>query len=544
MESFLAPLEAPHIFENAVYLKIFDGVQGEANLLKLEVMTSEIPAFKLFFNTIDGLLGLIDIANKSSQATEAEAQRVHIKHLLEKVMAVKEAVGNAHLGLKQFQRNAKLFPREKDELQVLRAEILRYQYKEQSGTYSTGAALKNRCSEQSRVILERSDQLKEAKKNLNFVIKRQRQELSRIQSEFKPLGQRMAKWQGEISEIRDVIYVRERHTVDVLQENIASMKKQMDELVRTKQKEVEQIATATEQIKVSWASKEHGYRRLLTAYNSLLPYVSGQGVQLSRGHYDIQSDHCTLAQGIDALREELDTLEGKYSRACRDLQFARSECESIRSQYMEKVMERQAERTAFLEKRLVKRAEGKRETVDVSLVLQRKHAEQLRSIQNRHSVELKLRDQELEEVKQESNRLSAALADTLDKLDRRRNFTELVNTSTARDQNFVQPRVHLGAEHQASASTQQGTRRKPPVVPPMVTPGPEAPFIVSPTVQEVGAPDVEAKDRGVKKSLKSSFLAVASAEIKKNKFSSLNSSKWGKIKKMALQAQKGKTKSK
>ena len=107
----------------------------------------------------------------------------------------------------------------------------------------------------------------------------------------------------------------------------------------------------------------------------------------------------------------------------------------------------------------MKRAEEKRETVDVSLVLQRKHAEQLRSIQNRHSVELKLRDQELEEVKQESNRLSAALADALDKLDRRRNFEELVNTSTARDQNFVQPRVHLGAEHQASASTQQGTRR-------------------------------------------------------------------------------------
>ena len=121
MESFLAPLEAPHIFENAVYLKIFDGIQGEANLLKLEVMTSEIPAFKLFFNAIDGLLGLIDIANKSSQATGAEAQRVHIKHLLEKVMAVKEAVGNAHLGLKQFQRNAKLFPREKDEASIWEA---------------------------------------------------------------------------------------------------------------------------------------------------------------------------------------------------------------------------------------------------------------------------------------------------------------------------------------------------------------------------------------------------------------------------------------
>ena len=403
------------VAHGAFYQSLHRGILDNAETLNIAAMDCELPVIRSFNHTVASLITLVTELGKIG--ADGEDKVGVARRITEVASTAKNRLKMTLNDLEEYEQHKKLSSQERKELQHLRAQVLRYQFKEMDGLdRDSGESLRMQIKDQSRLILDLTDQRNELTQYVAKTVGRQKSELGRLQSEFCPLENQMRKWQLDIRDVRDAVYVRGKHEVDTLQADVGTMSQRVAKLEKEGKEALSVAMHQTENIIKLWALKQRKHHRLQKAYNSLMPYIVSQNVTLEKNQYDSQTEHLTLAQGIDCLREELDELDSKYVKTAQGLEEARAECNSMREHYINKIMEQRnfALNTHAIERELVKHEAKK--SPDVSS-LQRKHQEELKIITKRHEIELKLRDQDVRIAQQESVRVSQTLAASLVALD-------------------------------------------------------------------------------------------------------------------------------
>ena len=285
------------------------------------------------------IMKFIDVAD-AFRVTNANTMK-NGKRTPEDTQNLVKIISNMKSSLKQCQSNFHAIQtdlstgmHEHQEVMNLRAENVRLKFKEIQGgpTHS----LRNLCNEQKRALMNLEDENRNLRKALRLSKLRQSNELKELKDKVAPLDEKMRRWQHDLADMKELSSVNMKHTIDRLKFDLVEMNEKFQKFKLHHDEELTEARKASTNIKQAWHMHERRTKRLQIAYDSIMPYLYGQGIQVDLNY---QKEHMTLAQGIDCLRVELDEMDKRYTLVTQQLETTRAECHVLREKYMKKVLD-------------------------------------------------------------------------------------------------------------------------------------------------------------------------------------------------------------
>ena len=303
-------------------------ISSEAKDIHLKQITRII---RQFIDIADAFRASNVNALKSGRRTPEDTQTL-VKLLSSMKTSLKQCQSNVH----NIQSDLITGINEHQEVMKLRGENTRLQFKEMQG--GPIHALRNLCNEQKRVLMNLEDENNHLRKSLELSKSRQSKELNDLKGKVAPLDEKMRRWQHDLADMKELSSINVKHTIDRLQFDISELNKKFRNFKLHHDEELMEARKASNTIRLAWQMHERRAKRLQVSYDSIMPYLYGQGIQTNLNY---QKDHMTLAQGIDCLRVELDEFDKRYTLVTQELEMARAECHVLREKYMKKVIDGQ-----------------------------------------------------------------------------------------------------------------------------------------------------------------------------------------------------------
>ena len=166
---------------------------------------------------------------------------------------------------------------EHQEIMNLRAENVRLQFKDVQG--GPIVVLRNVCNEQKRAIMNLEDENNNLRRSLKLSKARQSRELKDLKHKIVPLDEKMKRWQRDVAEMREFCSINMKHNFDNLKNDLEEIREQFGAFQLKHDEELLEAKKVSENVKQAWEMHARRTKRLQIGYDSIMPYLYGQGIK-------------------------------------------------------------------------------------------------------------------------------------------------------------------------------------------------------------------------------------------------------------------------